>query len=277
MLNIDFILKLYNKHISVIKNNRKNMIDRLNSKATVPLESGGKNGCGIELHSGWHPQFADTEAEITMLLLLEFKPKKVVEFSPCNGWSTALILDTLNHNNNNALLQSFDVHDICLQNIEVPNNVKWEFIKNDVKLEYSNMIKNEIDYLFIDSDHSEDFAKYYVNNLLTPLLSQTKQLKKQIVVSVHDVFHWCNNNGKASIEGKVVIDWLNNNNISYFTAGITNSIIQNNKKTFFPQSGIYSEIIEKKRELNIDSVIVKSWGYPQLEVQSNSAIFFILE
>ena len=104
MLNIDFILKLYNKHISVIKNNRKNMIDRLNSKATVPLESGGKNGCGIELHSGWHPQFADTEAEITMLLLLEFKPKKVVEFSPCNGWSTALILDTLNHNNNNLSL-----------------------------------------------------------------------------------------------------------------------------------------------------------------------------
>ena len=238
MIDINFVLKAYKNYIDIIKNNRANMEKRL-------------------LFS---PQFDDTESEIVMLLILEFKIKNIIEFSPCGGWSTSIILDTLSYSDNTTL-KSYDITDHCLKNVKVPHNVNWKFEKIDVRTKFDEFIHdNNIDYYFIDSDHSESFTKYYIRNLLNPLLSKVKNQKKQILISVHDVFHYSKT---PSIEGKLVIEFLNNNNISYFTA---NSLTSN-----------YKKIMKLKKELNIHKVIHKSWGKSKLEDQSNSCIFFILK
>jgi len=241
-INTDFIKILYPKYIDNIKLIRKQMMNRMSSKSMSP-------------------QFDDTESEITALLMLHFKPKNVIEFSPYTGWSTNIILDTLNINNNNAHLSSYDIHDKCLQNVKkIPQNVNWKFTKIDVKNKYKEFVNGDkIDYLFIDSDHSENFATNYVNNLLIPLLEKCRLENTKIIVSVHDVFHFSK---KPSKEGEIVIKFLNTNNISYYTANCL--------------TDAYKEIMVTKINLGIDKIILKSWGNTLLKDQSNSCIFFIL-
>lgn len=168
-----------------------------------------------EIHPRCSPQYDDIEAEITCLLIMHNKPKLIYEFSPCCGWSTMYMLNTLDvMNNNSCLLHSFDIHNACERLIRGYPNLKekWVFHLGDVVEEYGNFT-TDIDYLFIDSDHSEKFAQIYVTRLLEPLLTKLKETGKKILISVHDVFHTEN----PSAEGVVVVDFLKKNNIEYFS------------------------------------------------------------
>lgn len=231
-----FIINLYQVHIEKIRKIREQM-----KKRYAPH---------------WSPQFDDTEAEITCLLLFCFKPKKVIEFSPYCAWSTSIILDALAENKNDAILTSYDVIDSCLENLQ-PSN-RWNFVKGDVQQQYANWNLSNMDYLFIDSDHSREFALHYVDNLLAPLLRECRNQNKQLPVSVHDVFHRV----IASDEGQMVINFLHRNGIRYYTAACT-------KENYY-------ELVQVKKALGIDEVIHKSCGRVELETQANSAIFFIL-
>ena len=167
------------------------------------------------VHNYTRPQFDDIEAEIVCLILMFSNPKNIYEFSPCGGWSTLYMLNALELNNNkDCKVHSFDIIDGCTSNINNFDNLKnqWKFYLGNVEDKYI-FFNEEIDYLFIDSDHSEDFAKKYIDELLNPLLIKLKTINKKIFVSVHDVFH----SNVPSDEGKLVIEFLDKNNIEYFS------------------------------------------------------------
>ena len=242
MITNFFIKQLYNNYKNELMDIRKNMKLRYDFVK-------------------WNPQFDDTEAEITALLLLFFKPNNIIEFSPCNGWSTSIMLDALTFNSNNPKLTSYDIHDNCLQNITSNEkwNKIWDFKQGDVTLKFKEWDLNKVNYLFIDSDHSHEFAKKYINELLMPLLIQCKINSKEVIVSVHDVFH----NDNPSEEGNEVINFLQQNNLSYYTPSW--------------RKENYKELMCIKKNLGFDSVIHKSWGREDLELQTNSCIFFVLK
>jgi len=202
------------------------------------------------------PQFDDIEAEILCLLLLHFKPKIIYEFSPCGGWSTMYILNSLFlSGNTSARVNSYDIHDTSCKLINKFEDLSsiWNFHLGNVLDEFNNFDFN-MDYLFIDSDHSKEFAENYVNNLLEPLLTYTRQNNRKIICSVHDVFH---STGVKipSEEGEVVINFLNKYNLSYFS----------------PNNLSHSVEIEDIR-------YSKNLVCPNIHVSYfNPAIFFILE
>jgi hypothetical protein len=245
MLTREFIVSLYNTHTKSLKTIRGLMKNRIKYTHDGPP---------------WCPQYDDTEAEITALLMIHFKPNVVVEFSPCNGWSSSIILDTLSINNNNALLKSYDIHDNSTKNVIVPNNCKWDFELGDVSKKYKSWDLGIIDYLFIDSDHSRDFAKIFVKELLEPLLENCKKNNRKVPVSVHDVFH----KNIPSEEGEEVIhNFLDKHNISYFTPS--------------KMGTHYVELLKTKKSLGLDEGIHTWNGRRTLEQQTNPSIFFILE
>jgi hypothetical protein len=235
MLNNDFIKFLYNKY--------------KNELITIREKMKHNHHIGV-------PQFDDIEAELTVLLLLYNKPKNVIEFSPYTGWSTSIILDTLELNNNGAFLKSYDIVDRCSNFIKSLNhkNVEWNFELGDVSKKFKNWNLNNIDYLFIDSDHSLEFAILYINLLLIPLLKNCKKNKRKVIVSVHDIFH--DNKPESNEEGEAIINFLSENNINYYSVA---------------------------KSLNINFNIINnirnslSFNSPIHESQTNPSIFFILK
>ena len=165
-----------------------------------------------ELSHNIFPMFDDIEAEIVCMLLLESNPKKIIEFSPCTGWSTLYMLNTIIIGNLQSYVYSFDIVDKCINNINMYSDLskRWLFHLDDVNNHYKNFL--DVDYLFIDSDHSKEFTLKYIDNLLEPLLIYLKQNNKYIYVSVHDVFH----SEIPSEEGLEVIKFLEKYNIGYF-------------------------------------------------------------
>ena len=78
------------------------------------------------------PQLCDIEAELTYLLIREFKPESIVECAPCGGWSTTWLLNALKDNGFGELY-SYDLVDLATKT--VPSDLskdKWTFIQGDI-------------------------------------------------------------------------------------------------------------------------------------------------
>lgn len=151
------------------------------------------------------PALDDLEAEITYLLIRAQRPKVIVEMSPNAGWSTTWILSALRDNADGGQLWSYDLHDTSTK--LVPRRLaqgRWHFVQGDAR----NTVPSapDFDYLFIDSDHTRDFAEWFVQMLFP-------RLKPGCQVSVHDVFH----QATPSEEGAAVIAWLTAHGGHYWT------------------------------------------------------------
>jgi predicted O-methyltransferase YrrM len=169
------------------------------------------------------PGLDDIEAEITYLLVRACRPVSVVEISPSGGWSSLWILSALRDNGVGAL-HSYDLVDDATKN--VPDELgrgRWHFELGDVtrKLE---ALPERIDYLFMDSDHSAPFARWYLDALVP-------RLDDGALMSVHDVFHTADparpyhgplgpltGLPTGRNEATVVVDWLEREGVPYFTA-----------------------------------------------------------
>ena len=234
-MNNTFVKELYNTH--------KDSLLKIRNKMKIN-------------HTFGSPQYDDIEAELTILFILHYKPKNIIEFSPCTGWSTSIILDTLELINNNSRLSSYDIVDRCSTFIKSLNNknVEWNFELGDVTQKFNTWNLDIIDYLFIDSDHSAKFAVKFINDLLVPLLKNCKLNKRKVIVSVHDVFH--GRSDEPLEEGKEVINFLSKNNIEYYT--VAKSRNEN-----------YNIINNFRHSLGITEFIHQS--------PTNPSIFFILE
>ncbi len=159
------------------------------------------------------PQLDDLEAEITYLLLREFRPATVMELGTFHGWSTTWLLSAL-RDNGAGRLYSFDRIDNVLRNVPVDlSEGRWTFVQGDIQANLSR-IPDAVDYLFVDADHGRRFGQWYLDTLF-PLVPAG------IPVSVHDVFH--GRSARVWSEGSVVVAWLRERGVPLFTASRRNS------------------------------------------------------
>lgn len=126
---------------------------------------------------------SDIEMEMSYIRVREYQPKKIVEFSPNTGWSTCALSLAAEKNDNGATIYTYDIQDKCSQNFKELGRNNVVFHHGDVREHFKDLL--DADYYFIDSDHKEEFANNYINNLLLPLVDS----KRRIGISVHDIFH----------------------------------------------------------------------------------------
>ena len=159
------------------------------------------------------PQLDDLEAEISYLLLREYRPERVVEIGTFYGWSTTWLLSAL-RDNGTGRLDSFDMVDHVRRTVpEALAGDRWTFHQGDVK-DNLDALPEATDYLFIDADHGRRFGQWYVQNLFPRMASG-------IPVSVHDVYH--GRGARVWSEGEIVVKWLARNSVPHFTAARKNS------------------------------------------------------
>lgn len=123
-------------------------------------------------------QFDDLEAEALYLLLRATKPEKVVEISPCDGWSTTWILKALADNQTGSL-ESFDIHDKSKRFVPQQLADRWSLHVGDVRADTAPL-PDEVDFLLIDSKHTQGFAKWYLKEVLP-------KVKPGSPVVIHDI------------------------------------------------------------------------------------------
>lgn len=202
---IDEILDLYKKHARDLKKVRHRIAKLKKLKGNA-----------------FNPYMDDVESEIVYLLFKKNKPKNVVEISPCDGWSTSWILNGLKDNDCGNLV-SFDIIDNSLQNIpDKLSSGRWKFVKGYVQKNF-HYIPDNIDFLFIDSDHSAKFCSWYIKNVFP-------KLKKNALVATHDIFHYSDEPWQFN-EKHVLLKWLKTKSISYTTfSPVVSTGIGNYKK-----------------------------------------------
>ena len=193
------------------------------------------------------PQLCDIEAELSYLLIREFKPESIVEIAPCGGWSSTWLLNALK-DNGFGNLYSYDLIDLATK--IVPSDLskeRWTFIQGDIT-ENLNKLPSKIDYLFLDADHTADFARWYICKLF-PMLNPG------VPVSIHDVFY--REHPPSGFEGGVVVGWLQKNQINYFSAAPEKD------------EDLFYKINAVKKRLNFEIPI----HFPQV----NSMLFFLIQ
>jgi predicted O-methyltransferase YrrM len=130
--------------------------------------------------------FADVEGEILYMLVRESRPHLVFEVSPDAGWSTNYLLAALTANKAGEL-HSFElarnVRGVSIERLIRGNqDSAWDVSRLTVHLgdarETVGRVAGEIQFLFLDSCHDEDFARWYVDTLF-PRVRGT--------VMIHDV------------------------------------------------------------------------------------------
>ena len=167
----EYFLYLYEKYASELKELREIEKNRYNQK--------------IFPTTGQYDLF---ESQILYMLIRDAQPENVVEFSSNCGYSTLFTASALKRNGK-GYLHSFefvpDFLNTAKKNIFNYGLSNWvNFILGDVKKTLIPYIEGELkespDIVFIDSDHSYPFARWYIQNIF-PLL------KKETLVHVHDV------------------------------------------------------------------------------------------
>ena len=190
------------------------------------------------------PSFDDVEAEVTYLLLRRSRPKIVVEISPSGGWSSLWILSALK-DNGSGCLYSYDLVDDAKKNI--PSGLsadRWVFVRGDVR-QAVRALPRPIDYLFVDSDHSAEFADWYIQNVF-PLLGPNS------IVSIDDVFRAPTDRPREFGEGRRVLEWLKTEGLEYLSFS-----------PYAPSAG-YEQAMRVKAELAMDRPIHNSIVNPCL-------------
>jgi predicted O-methyltransferase YrrM len=179
--------------------------------------------------TGMRAQLDDIEAEITYLLLREYRPDTVVEIGALHGWSSTWILSAL-RDNGMGHLHSIDLIDQARRTVPADLAAdRWRFVHGDVRTNLGRL-PSAIDYLFVDAAHSARFARWYLGRLLPAIAPGTP-------VSVHDVFHHAR--ALPWTEGATVLGWLRRRGIGYFTASAAHA----------PQT--CATLIELRRELDL--------------------------
>lgn len=163
------------------------------------------------------PHFDDIESEILYMIVREFAPSFSIEFSPYFGYSTTWILSAL-EKNNKGILKSFDVVDYSYAKVKASGSIdRWELVLGDVTQNYHIFEYPTVDFAFIDSDHSREFAKKYVKDFLTPLHNAAKASCKIVPVMTHDIYSW-ETQSTPTEEGEEVLNFLSEMKIPFFSA-----------------------------------------------------------
>ena len=164
----------------------------------------------------FRPKFDDIEGEITYLLVRSIRPRVVLEVAPYYGWSTTWLLQAL-RDNGTGRLHSYDLVDYSRWT--VPPDLareRWHFTQGDIR-DSVERLPAGIGYLFLDADHTAEFARWYLRELFPRLPSGT-------VVGAHDVFR--GPDLAPMPESPVLLEWLERRRIPCLTAapGVPGSV-----------------------------------------------------
>jgi predicted O-methyltransferase YrrM len=136
--------------------------------------------------------YAGEEGRLLYLMTRFVRPELIFEFSPKRGWSTAHMASALERNAKGRII-SFELDPNyvwaarrTLRRLGLEHRAR--FVVGDVREELPRVYETlrsshgvtGIDFLFIDSDHGEPFARWYIDNLF-PLVKQSG------VIHVHDI------------------------------------------------------------------------------------------
>lgn len=251
MLDVELLTRLYHKHAQALRRVRNDQKRLYANRGNLQLERVASClriramleilGLPAEYHRLLKPQLDDIEAETTYLLVREFRPRTVVEIAPDGGWSTTWLLAALRDNGSGRLF-SYDMFDHSTRT--VPQELakgRWTFAQGDVRSRLAQL-PPRIDYLFLDCEHSAQFARWYIRELFPRLVPGTP-------VSIHDIFP------ASPGESRVVRKWLLEQSVHHFTTAPAAA------------PDVYDRLLRVKRELRIDEPIHDSRRNPMVFFQ----------
>jgi len=130
------------------------------------------------LTSSYAGMYQKIESEFLYSAIRAIKPLNIIEIGSYNGWTSYIILKALLKNGFKSNLLSYDILNNS-NNIDMEGDISRRLIVGDVK----ETIKEEeifnCDFIFIDAEHTEEFSKWYCEEIL-------KNLKKDVIIFIHD-------------------------------------------------------------------------------------------
>jgi predicted O-methyltransferase YrrM len=176
------IVELYDRHGDELKS----FMDQL--KVHYP------DFCRRDEHNAWvGPQSNEMENEINWLMIRDLKPEVVIELGSCSGWSTIFLIDAVARNrafdDKPGKVISYDFLDVSKRNIanayplDGDNTGIWTLVVGDARVAWpktASLRDGKIGYVWIDCDHSADFAEWYITTILDTLDPGTG-------VAIHDI------------------------------------------------------------------------------------------
>jgi predicted O-methyltransferase YrrM len=216
--DLQWILQLYREHADALRAVRARMRSLYRSKC-VPWRNrsllhkvAARTAQPFIGALGLEPQMLaqsdDEQCELLYLLLRAERPTHVVEISPFHGWSTSWILSALRDNRHGSLV-SYDLIDASRHSVPADLAAgRWQLVLGDAR---EQVVKHEgpIDFLLMDSDHSAEFAHWYLATVMP-------RVRDGALVCIDDVFHHADP-GRFDGEGPVVLAWLQQRGIPWFT------------------------------------------------------------
>ena len=157
--------------------------------------------------------FWPLEALILYGLIRETKPKMSFEMCCGEGRSTWVILHALLKNGNLEKFYTCDYHSQAtrVENYLKDHNLltdKIKFIYGDIKQNIDQIPLEDLDFLFIDADHTLPFGEWYCEQIIP-------KLKNNILVAIHDINlsgDW--NNRSPGTEANALINLHNDGKLS---------------------------------------------------------------
>jgi len=122
--------------------------------------------------------FQQIDSEFLYALVRHIKPKKIIEFSPHKGFTTTIMMQAATRNNTETSIYSYDLIEDS-NNLDCKGLLSRKLIVGDVTERLNPKEVNDCDFLFIDSDHSYNFGKWYAQALLP-------RLKPGTIICIHD-------------------------------------------------------------------------------------------
>ncbi len=155
--------------------------------------------------AGYLTTFGDVEGEMMYMLIREGQPETVFEISPNAGWSTNYILAALTKNKKGTL-HSFDIlthmfgrpmeETVRGNQCDLCDLSRFQLHIGDAR-ETAKTVPGEIQFLLIDSCHTDWFAKWFTSEVF-PRVRGT--------IIVQDISHW--DRRESSSEATFMLDWL---------------------------------------------------------------------
>jgi regulator of extracellular matrix RemA (YlzA/DUF370 family) len=139
--------------------------------------------------------FNQFESEVLYAIVRDQKPTNILEMGCFNGFTSQIIIDAMKANNNPSRLISSDLLETSKFIDYHDGTTSRTLIIGDSKATIDSSI-GDIDFLFIDSDHTYDFAKWYCS-VIIPMV------KRGCFVMVHD---WEGIEGDSDGEFKSIIE-----------------------------------------------------------------------
>jgi hypothetical protein len=125
----------------------------------------------------YNKMFHKLETEVLYALVRGLKPSRIVEISPNKGFTSFVMLGALKKNDKPAELLSFDII-ANSEGLDCDGVVKRKLTVGDAR-DMSLDVIDECDFLFIDSEHTYEFAAWYCDNIIP-------RLRPGTLIWIHD-------------------------------------------------------------------------------------------